>query len=212
MTPGRSGGIQLLTILGLCLTVVIAIGGFRTFSRWRREQLEAKRIDIAYEALALAHESKLVFDHIRSGLSRQYEWNDMPRIQNEDDADRGRRGPFYATLKRIDEQKDFFARALKLHPKLIAIFGSKAEAPLMSLHSARREIEIAAEMLYDDALQERPSNPELDDFYKQLRADIWKDAGAFTKEGDRVGAKLKQFQDGIEALCRAVVDQSKSSL
>jgi hypothetical protein len=51
--PWSFGWTQLLTIIGLLITITIAIGGFRTFERWRKEKLEEKRIDIAIEALAL---------------------------------------------------------------------------------------------------------------------------------------------------------------
>jgi hypothetical protein len=44
---------QLLTVLGLLLTLGIALASFRTFGRWKKEKLEEKRIDIAIQALAL---------------------------------------------------------------------------------------------------------------------------------------------------------------
>ena len=34
------GWTQLLTIVGMTITIVIAIGGFRTFARWKREKIE----------------------------------------------------------------------------------------------------------------------------------------------------------------------------
>ena len=69
---------QLLTIADFAITIGIAWTGFRTFERWRREKIEEKRIDTAVEALALAYESKFVFDNIRSPMSFPYEWKDMP--------------------------------------------------------------------------------------------------------------------------------------
>ena len=77
----------------------------------------------------------------------------------------------------------------------------------MQLHRARREIEVAAEMLLEQALRPSGGQNDNDEIYKQLRADIWLGVGRTTSEGDRVGGRIKQFQDGIEELCRPVVDR-----
>jgi len=76
-TPWTFGWTQLLTIVGLIITVSIAVG-FRTFARWKREKIEEKQIYTAIEALALVYESRFIFDHIRSEASFPYEWKDMP--------------------------------------------------------------------------------------------------------------------------------------
>jgi hypothetical protein len=76
--PWAFGWTQLLTIVGLIITIGIAVGGFRTFGRWKREQLEEKRIETAIDALAIVYESKFVFDNIRSEATFDYEFKDMP--------------------------------------------------------------------------------------------------------------------------------------
>ena len=58
MDPWAFGWTQLFTIAGLLMTGGFAIAGLRTFDKWRREILEEKRIDIAFEALSIAYESK----------------------------------------------------------------------------------------------------------------------------------------------------------
>ena len=77
-TAWTFGWTQLLTIVGYIITIAIAVGGFRTFGRWKKEKIEEKRIETAIEALALVYESKFIFDHIRSEMSFAYEWKDMP--------------------------------------------------------------------------------------------------------------------------------------
>lgn len=89
-------------------TISIAVGGFRTFNRWKREKIGEKRIDIAIEALALVYESKFIFDHIRSEMSFPYEWQDMPEGYGSVEQ-RSARGQFYAVLKRISAQKEFLS-------------------------------------------------------------------------------------------------------
>jgi len=73
INPWTFGWTQLLTIVGFVITILIAIGGFRSFERWRKEKIEEKRIDTAVDALVLLREMKWVFDNIRSPMSFEYE-------------------------------------------------------------------------------------------------------------------------------------------
>ncbi len=207
--PWAFGWNQLFAVIGFGITIVIAIGGFRSFNRWKREQLEARRIDVALEALSIAYESKYVFDHIRSPMAFEYEWREMPVRSGETESERSSRGSFFAVRKRIVDYKDFFERAIRLHPKMMAIFGAKAEEPFVKLQRARREIEVSSEMLEWESTRPRRADGSDDELDKQLRADIWSGVGDAmkTKEGDRVGKKLNEFQAEIEELCRPIVDR-----
>lgn len=199
------GWSQLLTIIGFIITVSIAIGGFRTFSRWKREQIEGKRIDIAIEALALVYESKFIFDHIRSEMSSPYEWKDMPEGFGSEDQ-RNARAPFYAVLKRIEAQKEFFERVWKLQARCSALFGPKAEEAFLLMHCARREIEVSAEMLLRDPAPAVATEQNLET-WNQFRADVWPAYGRRAKGGDKVGQKLSDFTKQMESLCRPIVDR-----
>jgi hypothetical protein len=81
-----------VALLSLCVTIIIAIFGFSTFGRWKREQLEGRRIDIAFSALDLAYKTGHVFDHIRGPLIEDYEWADMPEVAGDTEHKRRRRG------------------------------------------------------------------------------------------------------------------------
>jgi hypothetical protein len=65
----------------LALTLGIAFFGFRSFERWKREKIEEKKIDVAVEALAIAYESKYVFDHIRSPFVSSLNGRTFPESQ-----------------------------------------------------------------------------------------------------------------------------------
>jgi hypothetical protein len=67
-----------VTLLGFGVTAIIAYFGFRNFERWKREQLEERRMEVAFQALKVAYQSTFVFEHIRSPLVESYEWADMP--------------------------------------------------------------------------------------------------------------------------------------
>lgn len=208
--PWAFGWTQLLTIIGLIITIVIAIGGFRTFGRWKKEQLEGRRIEIAVEALSIAYESDNVFAYIRGVMAYEYEWKEMPEDPGENQDQRRSRGAFYAIGKRIHDQREFFERVARLQPKFMAIFGPKTSDVFLLLHKARREIEVSSQMLawrvgesrYDRASEDK-------ELYDQMRADVWTGygEGIGTKEADRVGRKLQEFQKEIEKLCRPVIDR-----
>jgi hypothetical protein len=199
-TPWTFGWTQLLTIIGFMITIAIAVGGFRTFGRWKKEKIEEKRIETAIEALALVYESKFIFDHIRSAMSFGYEWNDMPNSYGTEEQ-RNTRGPFYAILKRIEASKDFFERAWKMQVRCTALFGPKVEEIFLLMQRARREIEVSAGMLLQDPEPTLKSQDNLET-WNQFRADVWPAYGKLAKRGDQVGQKLSEFKKEMENLCR----------
>jgi len=196
-----------VTLVGFIVTALIAYFGFRNFERWKREQLEERRMEVAFEALELAYKTKHAFEHIRSPLIYDYEWEDMPQVPGDTDDKRRRRGSYYAIAKRLGANKEFFDAVWKAHAKCMAIFGPHAEEIFLELHKARRQIEIAYEMLLRH-LNDAPMNPDPNaDLWRQLRADLAAADGALANEGDRVGRRLDAFRDGIEKLCRPVMDR-----
>jgi hypothetical protein len=50
--PWEFGWTQVLTIIGFAITIAIAIGGFRTFGRWKRELIE-RRIELVGSRLLI---------------------------------------------------------------------------------------------------------------------------------------------------------------
>ena len=189
-TPWTFGWTQLLTIIGFIITILIAVGGFRTFGRWKKEKIEEKRIETAIEALALVYESKFIFDHIRSEMSFGYEWKDMPDSYGTEEH-RNARGPFYAILKRIEANKDFFERAWKIQVRCTALFGPKVEEIFLLIQRARREIEVPAGMLLRDPEPPFKSQDNAET-WDRFRADVWPAYGKVAKGGDKVGQKLSE--------------------
>ena len=60
------------------ITLCIAFGSFRTFGRWKREQIEERKLDGALEALSIAYEAQMVFEDIQRPFIGQHEWQNMP--------------------------------------------------------------------------------------------------------------------------------------
>lgn len=204
--PWAFGWTQLLTIVGFVITIIIAGLGFRTFNRWKREQLETRRIEIALEAMALAHESVFIFKAIRSPMSTSSEYADMPKWPGESDGQWHRRGSFYSILVRVTQNKDFFDRLFKLQPKFMALFGSETERIFVKCHKARRHIEVSAQMLMNHHGDE-PSSKNAAKQRHGWECDIWEGMDEFYEGNDRVSKWLREFQQEILALCEPVVRQ-----
>lgn len=205
--PWTFGWNQVLTIAGLLITLGIALAGFRSFERWRREKIEEKRIDAAVDALVLIREMKWVFENIRSPASYDYEWQDMPMQPGEEENKRRSRGSFYAVLKRIEAHREFFDRAWKLQIRCGALFGQKADDALLLLQRARRQVEVSAGMLMRDPWPEYRTEDNKTTWEK-FRTDVWGgDYGAEFDLQDTVGTKLEECRGTIEGICRPFLDR-----
>jgi len=202
--PWAFGWTQPLTLIGFAITIGIAAGGYQTFSRWKRQKIEERRIETAIDALALAYESKIVFQPIRSGFASNVDYKDMKGIDGESEDQTSRRGSFWIVGKRVSDNSDYFVRVWKLQPIVMAIFGEHMEDVFGKLHDARAMIQVASQTLTWD-----PPPPNTEDNRKlgqQLRNDLW----GGKKEMDRVGQSLEAFRGGIEKVCKPVVDREFS--
>jgi hypothetical protein len=191
-TDWTFGWTQLLTVIGFG----IAIYGVRTFGHWKKEKIEEKRIETAIDALALVYESKFIFNHIRSEMAYDYEWKNMPDSYGSAEQ-RNARGPFYAILKRIEANKDFFERAWKMQVRCTALFGPQMEEIFLLLQRARREIEVSAQMLLQTPEPTDMSQANVNT-WNEFRADVWPAYGQIAKHGDKVGKKLSDFKAKME--------------
>src|SRR5439155_9886047 len=84
-------------------------------------------IAIAFDALTIAYETKFIFGDIRGAMTYGYEWADMKQEPGDTEERRNRRGPFYAAVKRIQTNKEFFDRVWHVQPRCMALFGPKVE-------------------------------------------------------------------------------------
>src|SRR5262245_33241734 len=188
---------HLLTLIGFAITLGIATVGFRSFAKWKREQIEERRIDTALEALAVAYEAGFIFDGIRSPMSHGGEWSEMKGV--DDPKRRDAAGPFFAILRRIDINRDYFERVWKMQPRFMAVFGKDAADIFNKLHQARRSIEVSAGMLMRAAATGEPYKDI--QFRQKLETDVWK-----TRDDDAIGLKISEFVEGIEKHCLPVVE------
>lgn len=195
---------------GPSIAIIIAYFGFKSFRRWKRGQLEERRMEVAFRALKLAYQSTFVFENIRSPLVESYEWADMPQRPGEDESKWHLRGTYYAILKRIERNQEFFKAVWEVQPACMAMFGVKIEDTFLELHKARKGIEVACQMLHSH-INDVPMIPDPNKaLWEQLRADIYAGLGEFAPEGDRVGKRLVTFKGGIDKVCLPVIKRGIS--
>jgi hypothetical protein len=197
-----------VTAAAACVGAYVALRGLRTFERWRHEKIEENRIAVAVEALSVAYKSKFVFEFIRSPLTRSYEYKEMAEIAGESEDEKTRRGSFYAALHRIEQNREYFEHVWELQPKFMAVFGKETEEIFLLLHTARKDIEVACEMLMYHFKEPDMAKDDERKLWVDLRRAIWSSNGANAKEADPVGTKLEQFRTRIEALCRPVLEKN----
>lgn len=176
--------------------------GLNTFSRWKRERLEEKRIDVAIEALAIAFEACSAFDIIRARLIKRYETDQLRTthgIHTEEHT-------ILALLKRVEAQQPFFDKALALEPRFVAVFGTNAT--FERLFAARREVIVTADaFLFDLRTELEPVDTEARAQRVKWRKQLFASPGVVDVE-DEVGKTLQRFRDDIEKLCRPIVQHT----
>ena len=200
-----------VAMLGLVLTGIIAIAGFRSFSRWKREKIEERRIEVALDALAIAYEAGFRFEGIRSTILREDEYADIDAPSKNSSRfivhREGQRSP-YAVLKRMQSSHDFFKRVFDIEPKFMAIFGAETEEIFAQLYDAKQMVETSAQALYEEArIEHDPLDQDARERMRQLRRVIFASKGKIEAQ-DKVGQKVLEFKRRIEALCRPIVDQT----
>jgi hypothetical protein len=139
---------SIVALLGLGLTAVIAIAGFKSFGRWKREKIEERRIEVALDALAIAYEARFRFESIRSRFTRKHEYADIDEPSKGDTfvviTHREGQRLRYAVLKRMDNNHEFFERVFDIEPRFMAIFGVETEEIFAELYDAKRTVGTAA--------------------------------------------------------------------
>lgn len=202
--PWAFGWTQVFTLSGLVISVIISIASLRTFGKWKREKVEEKKLEIAFEALSLAYESQMVFEDIRRKFIREYEWADMPTAGLSKEQQE-RRQSLYAVINRFSRHFGFFDRALALQPKFMAVFGRKSEESFQKLHRARNHIQAACDVLMEVA-DPAPGTDERE-LNAQMRSDIWDINSSLVKEPSRVTKLLAEFRADIERICAPVINR-----
>lgn len=201
----------IVALVGIAVTGTMAGLGLRSFAKFKREKIEERRIEVALDALAIAYESKFVFETIRARAIARHEYENAtdPRFMVGDVGIRvnirdGQQGA-YAVLRRIEGQEEFFERVRKIEPRFMAVFGTESESIFVALYSARTQLAAAAETLFEIGHIESEDAQQISGERRELRHLIFRGLTE-EKENDKMGVLTDGFRTRIEALCRPIVD------
>jgi hypothetical protein len=200
--PWAFGWTQLLAIAALAASGLISWLGLRTFNKWQREKIEERRMEVAFEALALAYESEMVFEDIRRRFVHGYEYAGMS-TEGMSDREKEKRSTSYAIIKRLERHLEFFDRVLKFQPRFMAAFGKQTASTFQKLHMARNMIQAACEILIFEAIDGGSVDEAL---VAQMRADIWDHTSPLVGEPKRVTKLLETFRAEVEHTCAPVIE------
>ena len=89
---------------------------------------------------------------------------------------------------------------------IIVIGASDRIGTFLELHKARRQIEVSCQMLHNH-VDDLPLVPDpQEQLWEQMRADLCGLEGELAPEGDRIGKRLTAFKEGVERVCRPMVE------
>ena len=113
--------------------------GRNTFSDWKRQKQEERRLEIAERTLTLAYRLRYDFHSVRSPLMDQYELDEAESVLRQDSGDwwdqqsealKQRARTAQAIMNRLSRHRDDWQKIWELKPLALAFFGSAAEQHL----------------------------------------------------------------------------------
>jgi hypothetical protein len=134
------------TMLQGIFVAAATIGGFWTFSNWKREQIGRRKIEVAEEALALMYEAQDVFRFVRS---RTITSPELDVNMNKEDFYNHKIYSLHYRMPmiRLEKRADVFAKIQSLKPKVMMFLGMEAIAAMDEMNRVRNQLEEAAWML-----------------------------------------------------------------
>ena len=195
---------SVVALIGIALTFGIAIAGFRSFGRWKREKIEERRIEVALDALAIAYEAGFRFESIRSPFFREDDDADIDAPSGDPSrfiVHREEQRSPYVVLKRMRESHDFFKKVFDIEPNFMAIFGAETEQIFSQLYDAQKIVEASAQALYEEAgIEHDPS----DHYAHHVLGRTLERAGRFREALPhlRLAAAMKRHADYDDAVRR----------
>jgi hypothetical protein len=192
--PWAFGWDQIAAFLNAIVIGVATWVAWRSVHDWREERLDARRAEVAEQALILAHQAIAVFQRIRTiggfvgeGSSRTPEPTESPEETR-------RLNTAFVPIERIQKEARFFEQVEEIRPRVDAVFGIGHTKSFDAFLSMRWEIIGAAQAL-SGLRQDLPVLPE------EQRKERLEEIQAF----DRIVRKLPLPEDPIEERLKSAV-------
>jgi hypothetical protein len=151
--------------------------GRNTFSDWKRQKQEERRIEIAERTLTLAYRLRYDFHSVRSPLIDQVELDEAENVLRQDSGDwwdqqseelKRRARTAQAIMNRLRRHHDDWQKIWELKPLALAFFGPAAEQHLDVFWQQYRSLLVDAESYADlTGLGDQSSNLVRETLFQQ---------------------------------------------
>ena len=201
------GIIELAESLAVIVAALVAIWGINT---WRRE----KKYELAEDVLASFYEAKDKISIIRMPISFEEETKNRERDSSESPDQAKTLDRAYATIKRYNDNLEFFSKLFARRYRFRIRFGQDKEKPFYDLSKLIAEILTAIRMLgylwnrqtqTHLRMKEGEAEKLIEDIEK-YEAIIWE----YMKEPDPINERVEEIISEIENTCGKVLRLKRS--
>jgi hypothetical protein len=190
---------SVVTATTAVVAVVIAARGL---NRWRVETIGKRKAELAEDVLADFYQARDIINAARSPGSWSYEGATRPKEDWETEDDARTLNAYYATIERLNNQREFFAQFHARRYRFIAHFGMEAGKPYDALHGIYSEIVVAVRMLIKTYHQR-----DLGSLPQNRRT--WEASMGWAPEDDKIPGRLDALIDTIEKICRPAIQEGE---
>lgn len=182
------------TLVGAGVVIYAARVGANTFTAWKRQKVEERRMDAAERILTLAYRLRYNFADVRrrgifgyeTAAAEQKLDGAMPEWRNREKSEQERLTTAQTILNRLTGHRADWEQAWELKPVALALFGPEVEADLHRFWEQYVAIEVSAATYAEDSGADRK-------FSISLRREL------FGGEGDKVAPAVDAAIASLEA-------------
>jgi hypothetical protein len=135
--PWAFGWDQIAAFLNAGVIGVATWVAWRSVHDWREERLDARRAEVAEQALILAYQAPEVFRRIRHPGGFSDEGSTRKPEPNESPEEKRQRDRAFVPIERIQSDARFFDQVVEIRPRVDAVFGKGHAEPFNKFLSMR---------------------------------------------------------------------------
>jgi hypothetical protein len=167
----------------------------RALAAWKR------RTEFAEEVLADFYRARDIINAVRSPGSYSDEGETRQKADWETESDTRTLNVYFTAIERLANNREFFAQLLARRYRFLALFSPDAANLYDDIFKVQIEIRTAVRMLL--VTHQQRDMGSLPNDRREWEAIIWDTQS----KGDPIPARLNRIIEGIEAICRPVIQE-----
>ena len=183
--------------------IAVAVPAYKGLNTWSKQLIGTRKIGLAEDVLTLAYTLQGAIEWARNPLIFTGEGADRQGRDQEADDKRRRNDSYYASISRLSEHEEEFAKMRSARMKFRAYFGEEGQEALLTFSMVRNKIGNAVGML----IRSDDTEPLTKDFMSKLQSVIW-DTTTKEKGPDEISQQINDAIKEVERLCRPILTNS----